>query len=135
VQDEPLDPFAGDPADPSAELADLDESETDEVTGESEPLGGAEREDVLEDLADLEIYQALLAPVGVRGLVIECEDCHEPHYFDWDLLGSNLRHLLESGRPRVHEPAYDPDPEHYVTWDYARGYTDGVHDTLDDGAT
>jgi Family of unknown function (DUF5319) len=135
VQDEPLDPFAGDPADPSAELADLDESETDEVTGESEPLGGAEREDVLEDLADLEIYEALLAPVGVRGLVIECEDCHEPHYFDWDLLGSNLRHLLESGRPRVHEPAYDPDPEHYVTWDYARGYTDGVHDTLDDSAT
>jgi Family of unknown function (DUF5319) len=135
VNEEPLDPFAGDPADPSAELADLDEGETDEATDESEPLGGAEREDVLEDLADLEIYQALLAPVGVRGLVIECEDCHEPHYFDWDLLGSNLRHLLESGRPRVHEPAYDPDPEHYVTWDYARGYTDGVHDTLDDGAT
>jgi hypothetical protein len=72
----------------------------------------------------------LLAPVGIRGLVIDCEDCHEPHYFDWDLLGSNLRHLLDSGRPRVHEPAYDPDPEHYVTWEYARGYTDGVHDTL-----
>ena len=129
VHDEPIDPFAGDPADPAAELADLDDPEDGESI-DPDHLGDAEREDVLEDLADLEIYQALLSPVGVRGLVIECEDCHEPHYFDWDLLGSNLRHLLESGRPRVHEPAYDPDPEHYVTWEYARGYADGVHDTL-----
>ena len=89
-------------------------------------------QDVLEDLADLEIYQALLTPIGIRGLVIECEDCHEPHYFDWDLLRGNLRHLLTSGRPRVHEPAYDPDPDHYVTWEYARGYADGVHDALAD---
>ena len=129
MHDEPIDPFAGDPADPSAELADLDDP-SDGESIDSDQLGDAEREDVLEDLADLEIYQALLSPVGVRGLVIECEDCHEPHYFDWDLLGSNLRHLLDSGRPRVHEPAYDPDPEHYVTWEYARGYADGVHDTL-----
>src|SRR6266545_869048 len=119
-------PFAGDPADPSNELSDL---EVESETG-GDPLTPAEREDVLEDLADLEIYQALLTPVGVRGLVIECEDCHEPHYFDWDLLRGNLRHLLDSGRPRVHEPAYDPDPDHYVTWEYARGYADGVHDTL-----
>ena len=94
----------------------------------------AERSDVLEDLSDLEIYQALLSPTGIRGLVIECEDCHEPHYFDWDLLRGNLRHLLSSGRPRVHEPAYDPDPDHYVTWEYARGYADGVHDTLTEGS-
>jgi hypothetical protein len=33
----------------------------------------------------------------------------------------------------VHEPAYDPDPDHYVTWEYARGYADGVHDTLTEG--
>ena len=126
VQDEPMDPFAGDPSDPSGELADLDFEAGEDADSLSDP----EREDVLEDLADLEIYQTLLAPIGVRGLVIDCEDCHEPHYFDWDLLASNLRHLLESGRPRVHEPAFDPDPEHYVTWEYARGYTDGVHDTL-----
>jgi hypothetical protein len=132
VHDEPLDPFAGDPADPSEELAGLDEPDAQDAPGDSDPLSDPEREDVLEDLADLEIYQALLGPVGVRGLVIECEDCHEPHYFDWDLLGANLRHLLESGRPRVHEPAFDPDPEHYVTWEYARGYSDGVHDTLGD---
>jgi hypothetical protein len=124
VHDEPIDPFNGDPADPAAGLHDPGDDDS------LEPLTDVERQDVLEDLADLEIYQALLAPIGVRGLVIECEDCHEPHYFDWDLLRGNLRHLLSSGRPRVHEPAYDPDPDHYVTWDYARGYADGVHDTL-----
>lgn len=127
VQDEPIDPFNGDPADPSAGL---DDSADDDRL---DPLSEVERQDVLEDLADLEIYQALLAPIGIRGLVIECEDCHEPHYFDWDLLRGNLRHLLTSGRPRVHEPAYDPDPDHYVTWEYARGYADGVHDTLTEG--
>lgn len=127
MHDEPIDPFNGDPADPSAGLDDLTED------AELDPLTEAERQDVLEDLSDLEIYQALLSPTGVRGLVIECEDCHEPHYFDWDLLRGNLRHLLTSGRPRVHEPAYDPDPDHYVTWEYARGYADGVHDTLTDG--
>lgn len=126
MHDEPIDPFAGDPADPAADLSELDDAD-DEVGGE---LSAAEREDVLEDLADLEIYQALLGPVGIRGLVVDCEDCREPHYFDWDLLRGNLRHLLESGRPRVHEPAFDPDPDHYVTWEYARGYADGVHDTL-----
>ena len=127
VQEEPIDPFNGDPADPAAGLDDLSEDV------EAEPLTDAERQDVLEDLSDLEIYQALLSPTGIRGLVIECEDCHEPHYFDWDLLRGNLRHLLSSGRPRVHEPAYDPDPDHYVTWEYARGYADGVHDTLTEG--
>ncbi|MEV4346050.1 DUF5319 domain-containing protein [Actinoplanes sp. NPDC049596] len=127
MQEEPIDPFNGDPSDPAAELDDLTED------AESEPLTEAERQDVLEDLSDLEIYQALLSPTGIRGLVIECEDCHEPHYFDWDLLRGNLRHLLTSGQPRVHEPAYDPDPDHYVTWEYARGYADGVHDTLTEG--
>ena len=97
-----------------------------------EPLTEAEREDVLEDLADLELSRRCSSRRR-RGLVIDCEDCHEPHYFDWDLLRSNLRHLLDSGRPRLHEPAYDPDPEHYVSWDYARGYADGVHDTLTEG--
>jgi hypothetical protein len=25
----------------------------------------------------------------------------------------------------VHEPAFDPDPNDYVSWDYARGFLDG----------
>ena len=68
--------LVSDQADPAAGLEDPAED------AESDPLTEAERQDVLEDLSDLEIYQALLSPTGIRGLVIECEDCHEPHYFD-----------------------------------------------------
>ena len=121
MHDEPLDPFRDDPSDPANALDD-----PEDVV----PLSDDDRSDVEEDLADLEVYEALLAPTGIRGLVIDCEDCREPHYFDWALMRANLRHLLESGRPRVHEPAFDPDPDHYVTWEYARGYADGVRDTL-----
>ena len=124
MHDEPLDPFRDDPVDPST---DLDESD-DAV----EPLSDDERTDVEEDLADLEVYEALLAPVGIRGLVIDCEDCREPHYFAWDLLRGNLRHLLDQGTTRVHEPAFSPDPADYVSWDYARGFADGVLDADDE---
>jgi hypothetical protein len=33
---------------------------------------------------------------------------------------------------RPHEPAFDPDPRSYVTWEYCRGYADGV--TINDPA-
>ena len=100
MHDEPIDPFAGDPTDPASELAGLDSPDDGDIV-DADQLGTAERDDVLEDLADLEVYQALLSPAGVRGLVIECEDCREPHFFDWALLRANLRHLLDSGRPTV----------------------------------
>jgi hypothetical protein len=117
--DAPLDPFHGDPADPAAELP----VEHDDAP---EPLSAEEREDVLADLADIDVFQALLEPMGVRGLVVDCYDCGEPHYFGWSLLASNLRHLLEAGQSRVHEPAFGPDPADYVSWDYARGYADAL---------
>lgn len=121
MHDEPLDPFASDPVDPAYAL---DESGDHQVA----PLSPAERQDVLDDLADLEVFETLLAPRGIRGLVVDCEDCHIPHYFAWDLLRANLRHLLDAGRTRVHEPAFDPDPNEYVSWEYARGYADGAQD-------
>ncbi|HWB65606.1 MAG TPA: DUF5319 domain-containing protein [Mycobacteriales bacterium] len=116
--DPPLDPFAGDPSDPAAELS-------DEELGD-EPLTDDERRNLLEDLEDLEMFQALLEPRGVRGMIIDCPDCREDHYYGWALLRANLRNILEAGAPHVHEPAYQPDPADYVTWDYARGFTDGV---------
>lgn len=124
--DAPLDPFHGDPADPAAELPEDDDDPR-------EPLSPEEREDVLADLADLEVFQTLLEPRGVRGLVVECDDCGEPHYFGWDLLKSNLRHLLDAGQSRVHEPAFGPDPADYVSWDYARGYSDAMLEDDDEG--
>jgi hypothetical protein len=116
--DVPLDPFAGDPSDPAAELGDDEYGD--------EPLTEAERVDLLEDMQDLEAFQAVLEPRGVRGLVVDCEDCHEAHFFAWALLRANLRSLLDLGAPHVHEPAYSPDPADYVSWDYARGFVDGV---------
>lgn len=114
----PPDPFADDPNDPSMNLGDDSEF--------SPPLGDAERAELLSDLSDLAVYQALLEPRGVAGIVVDCGDCGESHYHDWELLRSSLEQLLNDGRMRPHEPAYDPDPGLYVTWEYCRGYADGV---------
>ena len=40
------------------------------------------------------------------------------------MLRANLLQLLIDGTVRPHEPAYDPEPDSYVTWDYCRGYAD-----------
>ena len=72
------------------------------------------------------MFQTLLEPRGIRGLVVDCQDCEEPHFFGWDLLRGNLRRLLDQGQSPVHEPAFSPDPADYVSWDYARGFADGV---------
>lgn len=117
LDDGPLDPFLGDPNDPAG-LLDDDEPPT--------PLSDDERADVLADLAELSSFVAALAPQGVEGIVVDCGDCHEQHFFGWDLMAANLRALLGDGRTHVHEPAFAPDPDAYVSWDYARGYTDAV---------
>jgi hypothetical protein len=118
LDDGPLDPFLNDPEDPVVLLGD----------GEPmQPLTDEERADVEADLAELAEFRASLAPQGIAGIVVECGDCGEEHYFGWDLMAANLRALLGHGRTHVHEPAYEPDPDAYVSWDYARGYTDAVH--------
>ena len=38
---------------------------------------------------------------------------------------ANLRQLLDEGQTGRHEPPFDPDPDDYVSWDYASGYADG----------
>ena len=121
--DAPLDPFADDPADPAASLDDDDEMP---------PLTTQEREDVLADLEDLEIFQTLLSARGLHGIVVECDDCGESHFFGWELMHGNLRHLLDAGNTRVHEPAFDPDPTRYVSWEYARGFADGAFAAAED---
>lgn len=113
----PPDPFAGDPADPAAAF---DSPEP------ADPLDAHERMAVEEDLADLAVYEALLGHHGIRGLVIACEDCHDDHYHDWEMLRANLMQLLADGSVRPHEPAFEPHPEEYVTWDYCRGYADAA---------
>lgn len=120
----PPDPFAGDPDDPAALLGE-DPDDEPELTDD-------ERVGVQSDLQDVEMFRALLEPQGVRGLAMACSECGEEHYFGWDLLGGNLRQMIGDGRSGVHEPAFAPDPSQYVSWDYARGYLDGVLDAADD---
>ncbi len=111
----PPDPFADDPSDPSAAL---------DAIEPGQPLDPQERSAVEADLADLAVYETLLAHKGIRGLVVCCDDCQQDHYHDWDMLRANLLQLLVDGTVRPHEPAYDPEPDAYVTWDYCRGYAD-----------
>ncbi|WP_374201943.1 DUF5319 family protein [Actinokineospora sp. PR83] len=115
----PPDPFHGDPEDPARALDEHHDHD-------DRPMTAEEREDLVGDLADLAVYQALLEPRGLRGIVVDCGECDEPHYHDWELLASSLQQLLDDGRMRPHEPAFDPDPECYVSWEYCRGFADGV---------
>jgi hypothetical protein len=117
LDDGPLDPFLDDPHDPASLLDD---------TEPAQPLSDDERAEVLADLAELREFRATLAPIGIEGITVECGDCGEPHYFAWELMAANLHALLDEGRTHVHEPAFAPDHDAYVSWDYARGYTDAV---------
>ncbi|MGH8862925.1 MAG: DUF5319 domain-containing protein [Jatrophihabitantaceae bacterium] len=113
----PLDPFFGDPDDPAGLL---------DAIEPAPPLSDDERADVRADLADLTEFREVLDPVGVHGIIVECADCGEQHYFGWDLMAANLHALLGEGRTHVHEPAFAPDPDSFVSWDYARGYADAI---------
>jgi hypothetical protein len=91
-----------------------------------EPIDVEERAALLDDLADLAEFRSALEQRGFLGVVISCPDCEEEHFFGWSLLRENLEHILQHGEPRVHEPAFEPAVDHYVTWDYAKGFVDGL---------
>ncbi|MFN2518771.1 MAG: DUF5319 domain-containing protein [Jatrophihabitantaceae bacterium] len=118
LDDGPLDPFLDDPRDPAGLLEDNEPAQ---------PLSEDERADVLGDLAELAEFRSTLDPQGIDGITVECGDCGERHFFGWDLMAANLHALLGEGRTHVHEPAFAPEPDAFVTWDYARGYTDAVN--------
>ncbi len=97
----------------------------EEFYEEDAPLSDEEREALGQDLTDVDMLKDLLGPRGIKGAVFYCPDCDEDHYLTWDLLKGNLQELLAEGESPAHEPAFDPDPNEYVSWDYARGYLDG----------
>lgn len=119
----PPDPFAGDPHDPTLAMDAIDAGEDEPGTGE---LTDEERAEVVADIADLAVYQTLLEPRGIRGIAVDCPDCDEPHFHEWGLLRASLQQLLDEGQMRQHEPAFNPDPAEFVTWEYCRGFTDAV---------
>jgi predicted RNA-binding Zn-ribbon protein involved in translation (DUF1610 family) len=94
-----------------------------------EPLEGEERENIQADLEDLESMRGVFEPQGTKGVVIACPDCGSDHYYGWELLQESLQHMLSTGEPRMHEPAFEPKEEDYLLWDYGKGYVDALADT------
>jgi hypothetical protein len=96
---------------------------------EARPLSDEERESVEADLEDLDSMRTVFETQGAKGVVIACTECGSNHYYGWELLKESLEHMLDTGEPRVHEPAYQPREDDYVVWDYGKGYVDALADT------
>ena len=88
-----------------------------------------ERADVEADLHDLAAMRGLFASQGVKGVVIACQDCGANHFYEWALLQDNLENMIQTGEPRMHEPAFEIQEEEYIQWDYGKGYIDALVDT------
>lgn len=99
------------------------------IPDEPYELTAQEREDIEADLVDLASMRAVFADQGVKGVVIACQDCGQNHFYEWDLLRDNLGHMLDTGEPRVHEPAWGIAEDDYIQWDYGKGYVDALGDT------
>jgi hypothetical protein len=105
----------------------VDDDSPDDLP-EPEPLDEQELALIEQDLTDLAEFRSAFEPEGIHGVAVWCDDCGEEHYYGWDILQANLTSLLETGETPVHEPAYQPEPSHYVAWDYARGYIDALRE-------
>lgn len=85
------------------------------------PLTDEEQEAVRLDLADLHLFESYLAPCGVKGLVVLCDECSSDHFHTWFELRRNLSRLVGGMPPE--EAHNNPDDAHcYVSWDFCRGY-------------
>lgn len=111
----PPDPFADDPNDPASFL----EPDVEDV-----PVSEEEKVGLRQDLTLVRKFRKLLEPHGARGITMFCEDCGEPHYYDWNIIESNITLMLNDQTMPVHEPLVQPNPHDYVTWDYCLGYAD-----------
>ena len=109
----------------SDEFDDFDEFENSD---EEAHLGEHETNLIRQDLVDLANFETTFRAEGYRGVSVFCRDCVEEHYYPWDMLRENLTTLLETGDTPVHEPAFQPNPEEYIPWEYARGYVDALQD-------
>lgn len=103
----------------------------EDLSPEEEPyeLTPQERRDVEADLEDLGKMHIAFAPQGVKGVVIACQDCGQNHFYEWALIQDNLEHMLDTGEPRMHEPAFDIQEDEYIQWDYGKGYVDALADS------
>jgi hypothetical protein len=95
----------------------------------TQPLDPEEKENIQADLEDLDSMRAVFEAQGMKGVIIACPDCGSDHYYGWDLLKESLEHMLDTGEPRMHEPAFEPKEDEYIIWDYGKGYIDALSDT------
>lgn len=89
-------------------------------------LDPEERESILEEIEDLASLRDVFEERGFKGVMITCAECGEDHYYDWDMLKESLANMLQTGEPLMHEPAVEPDPDQYISWDYGRGWLDAA---------
>lgn len=123
-----------DPLDDSMDNEPLEGGGGDEPAA-GEPLPVEERESVEADIEDLGAMRVVFEAQGAKGVVIACSECGSNHYYGWDLLKDSLEHMLKTGEPRMHEPAYQPREDDYVVWDYGKGYVDALADAgLEEGS-
>jgi Family of unknown function (DUF5319) len=115
------------PDDEFPEVPEDDGGRGDQEEGPRE-LDPQEREDIEADLDDLGGMRTVFEPQGVKGVVIACPDCGSNHFYGWELLRESLEHMLETGEPRMHEPAFQPREDEYIQWDYGKGYIDALSD-------
>lgn len=112
--------------DPIEEPEERPEEEEEEAP---QPLSSEERESIEADLEDLDAIRTVFQRQGAKGVVIACTECGASHYYGWELLKESLEHMLDTGEPRMHEPAYQPREDDYVVWDYGKGYVDALSDS------
>ena len=103
-------------------------SEEFQVPEEPIELTEDERADIEADLTDLAQMHSIFSPQNVKGVVIACQECRQNHFYEWALLQDNLQHMLDTGEPRMHEPAWDIDETEYIQWDYGKGFVDALVD-------
>lgn len=94
--------------------------------GELPPeLSEGARESTEAELDAMERLSALFEAMGYRGIITQCGQCTDDHYYTFEMLKGNLRAMLDGTLIPMHEPAAKPKQENYVAWDYAVGYYDG----------
>lgn len=96
-----------------------------EGTGRNGRLPEQQQIHLERDLIEVRTLRDIFVPRGIKGAYLHCPRCRLDHYLDWELIADGLEQSLDTGHPRIHEPAVDPDPSKYVSWDYAVGLLDG----------
>lgn len=60
----------------------------------------------------------MLQPHGIRGLVVLCDRCHEPHCYTWGAIQRHHASSHSDGPVSV----TNPNPRLYADWEYATGF-------------